>query len=50
MQLLAHEERQLRTEVSAIRRAITTPTYLQLALPKDIPLPATREGTPEGVA
>jgi len=47
---LAQEQRQLRTEVSAIRRVTTTPTYLQLALPKNILLLASREGTPEGAA
>jgi len=45
---LAQEQWQLRTEVSAIRRVTTTPTYRQSALPKDVPLPASREGTPEG--
>jgi len=44
---LAREQQRLRTEVSAIKRATTTPTYLQSALPKDVPLPASREGTPE---
>jgi len=47
---LAREQQRLRTEVSAIKRATTTPTYLQSALPKDVPLPASREGTPEAAA
>jgi len=47
---LAREQQRLRTEVSAIKRAATMPTYLQLALPKDIPLPASRKGTPEAAA
>jgi len=47
---LAREQQRLRTKVSAIKRATTTPTYLQSALPKDVPLPASREGTPEAAA
>jgi len=47
---LAKEQQRLCTEVSAIKGATTTPTYLQSALPKDIPLPASREGTPEAAA
>ena len=47
---LAKEQQRLRTEVSTIKWATTTPTYLQLALPRDVPLPASREGTPEAVA
>jgi len=47
---LAKEQQRLRTEVSAIKQATTTPTYLQSALPKDVPLPASREGTPEATA
>ena len=47
---LAREQQRLRTEVSAIKRATTTPTYLQSALPKDVSLPASREGTPEAAA
>jgi len=46
---LAREQQRLRTEVSAIQWATTTPTYLQSALPKDVPLPASREGTPEAL-
>jgi len=44
---LAKEQQQLRTEVSAIKQATTTPTYLQSALPREIPLPISREGTLE---
>jgi len=44
---LAKEQQKLRMEVSAIKRATTTPTYLQSALPGEIPLPASREGTSE---
>jgi len=47
---LAKEQQRLRTEVSAIKRVTTTPTYLQSALPKDVPLPASMEGTPEAAA
>jgi len=47
---LAKDQQWLRTDVSAIKRATTTPTYLQLALPRDVPLPASREGTPEAAA
>jgi len=44
---LATEQQQLRTEVSAIKRVTTTPTYLQSALPRETPPPASKEGTPE---
>ena len=47
---LAREQQRLRTEVSAIKRTTITPTYLQSALPKDVPLPVSREGTPEAAA
>jgi len=47
---LVSEQQRLRMEVSAIKRATTTPTYLQSALPKDVPLPPSREGTPEAAA
>ena len=43
---LATEQQQLRTEVSAIKRVTTTPTYLQSALPRETPPPASKEGTP----
>ena len=44
---LAKEQQKLRTAVSAIKQATTIPTYLQSALPGEIPLPTSREGTPE---
>jgi len=44
---LAKEQQKLRTEVSAIKWATTMPTYLQSALSGEIPLPISREGTPE---
>jgi len=47
---LAKEQQQLCMEVSAIQHATTTPTYLQLTLPREVPLPTSRDGTPEAAA
>jgi len=47
---LVKEQQRLRTEVSAIQWETTTSTYLQSTLPKDVPLPAFRKGTPEEAA